>query len=274
MRILTTTDGSSRAEAALRFGAQIAPRASEPLTILTVIEHVTDRSPSQTDAVLARARNILGVQDVRTRVRIGRPAEEILREIEEGGYDLVILGKNRAHTRSALFFRGYTAVNVAKDAPIPVIVVRGEAGPIRRILLCDSGAGISPILGRLTTQLPDLLKGDEEITILHVMSQISAGPGVRGQQLRAGAEELIEMHTPEGELLERDVQVIERPDTHPVPKVRHGLVVDEILAEARSGDYDLVVIGAHRGKGWRRFLLDDLAHKIITYVDRPVMVVR
>ncbi|MBU0510680.1 MAG: universal stress protein [Chloroflexi bacterium] len=274
MRILMTTDGSSRAEAALRFGAQIASRTDEPLTILTVIEHLADRPPPQTDAVLTRARSILGVQDVRTRVRIGRPAEEILREIEEGGYDLVILGKNRAHTWLALFFRGSTVVNVAKYAPVPIIVVRGEFGPIRRILLCDSGAGISPILGRLTAQLPDLLKGDEELTILHVMSQISAGPGVRGQQLRADAEELIETHSPEGELLERDIQVIERPDTHLIPKVRHGLVVDEILAEARSGDYDLVAIGAHRGKGWRSFLLDDLAHKIIAYVDRPVLIVR
>jgi nucleotide-binding universal stress UspA family protein len=56
--------------------------------------------------------------------------------------------------------------------------------------------------------------------------------------------------------------------------VRHGLVVDEIQAEARSGDYDLVVIGAHRGEGWRRILLDDLAHQIIVEMDRPVLVVR
>ena len=54
----------------------------------------------------------------------------------------------------------------------------------------------------------------------------------------------------------------------------HGLVVDEILAEARDGDYDLVVIGTHRGEGWRRILLDDLAHQIIAQVDRPVLIVR
>ncbi len=274
MRILMTTDGSSRAEAALRFGAQIATRTGEPPTILTVIEHTRDRPPPQADVILSGACNLLGMQDVLTRVRIGRPADEILSEVEEGGYDLVILGKNRTHTWLALFFRGSTAVNVVKHAHIPVIVVRGHVGPIRRVMICDSGGGVTPILGRLTAQLPDLLKGDEEITILHVMSQISAGPGVSGQQLRADAEELIETHTLEGELLERDIQVIERPDAHLIPKVRHGLVVDEVLAEARSGDYDLVVIGAHRGKGWRSFLLDDLAHKIIAYVDRPVLIVR
>jgi nucleotide-binding universal stress UspA family protein len=51
-------------------------------------------------------------------------------------------------------------------------------------------------------------------------------------------------------------------------------VVNEILAEVRENSCDLVVIGAHRGQGWRRILLDDLAHQIIAGVDRPVLVVR
>jgi nucleotide-binding universal stress UspA family protein len=52
------------------------------------------------------------------------------------------------------------------------------------------------------------------------------------------------------------------------------LVVDEILAEAAGGDYNLVVIGAHRGAGWERLFLDDLARQIIEQLDRPVLVVR
>jgi nucleotide-binding universal stress UspA family protein len=103
---------------------------------------------------------------------------------------------------------------------------------------------------------------------------MGAGPGVEGHQLRADAEELIEAQAPEGELLERDIQMLEPLSVQLRPMVRHGLVVDEILAEAQAGDYDLVVIGAHRGEGWRRILLDDLAHQIIIHLDRPVLVVR
>jgi nucleotide-binding universal stress UspA family protein len=106
------------------------------------------------------------------------------------------------------------------------------------------------------------------------MSQISAGPGVRGKQLRAEVEELMGERTPEGELLLRDLQALERPGVRSRPKVRHGLVVDEILAEVRDGDYDLVVIGAYRGAGWQRILLDDLAHQIVVQLERPVLVVR
>ena len=56
--------------------------------------------------------------------------------------------------------------------------------------------------------------------------------------------------------------------------MRHGPIVEEILDEASTGDYDLVVIGAHREQGWQRVLLADIAHQIITRLDRPVLVVR
>ena len=106
------------------------------------------------------------------------------------------------------------------------------------------------------------------------MSQMSAGPGVRGKQLRSDTEELIEERTPEGELLGRDIEALANLGLCARAQVRHGLVVEEILEEAQGGDYDLVVIGAYRGQGWQRILLDDLAHRIVVELDRPVLIVR
>lgn len=274
MQILTAICGLPHSEMVLRFGAQIARRTGETPTVITVIRREADRP--RADAILARACQLLKprVANVLTRVRIGHPAEEIIREAEEGGYNLVIVGERQRHDLVSRFLLGSTAERVVEHAPCPVIIAKGKTGPIHRILLCDSGAESPSLLDRFTTQLADLIGNEEEITVLHVMSQISAGPGVRGTQLRAGAEELIENHAPEGELLERDIQLLERLGTHPQPKVRHGLVVDEILEEAQGGNYDLVVIGAHRGEGWRRILLDDLARQIIAQMDRPVLVVR
>jgi nucleotide-binding universal stress UspA family protein len=157
------------------------------------------------------------------------------------------------------------------------------------VLLCDSGrddpsAGLSvalpatsrpgaSILRRFAELAADLLPDGGEIVVLHVMSQISAGPGVRGKQLRSEAEELLQERAPEGELLRRDIEMLQRLGVPARAKVRHGLVVDEILKEVQAGDYDLVVIGAYRGKGWQRILLDDLAHRLVVELDRPVLVV-
>jgi nucleotide-binding universal stress UspA family protein len=274
VRILMATGGSPHSEATLRFGAHISGHMSTIPTLLTVIRREKERP--QADAILAHAARLLkpAVPIVQTQIRIGHPAEEIIREVEEGDYNLVIVGERQRHDLVTRFLLGSTAVRVVEHAPCPVIIAKGKISPVRRILLCDSGVEDPSLLNRFIVQSAELIKGEEEVTVLHVMSQISAGPGIRGQQLRAGAEELMENQAPEGELLEQDVQLLEGLNLHPRPKVRHGLVVDEILAEARDGDYDLVVIGAHRGEAWRRILLDDLAHQIIVQLDRPVLVVR
>jgi nucleotide-binding universal stress UspA family protein len=92
-------------------------------------------------------------------------------------------------------------------------------------------------------------------------------------QLEAPAEELIEAATPEGRWLSQEIRILSQTRASIQPRVRHGLVVDEVLMEALEGDCDLMVIGAHRQNGWQRYLLDDLSHQIIIRADRPILVV-
>lgn len=285
MAIIIAVRDPSMDEASLCLGAEIAHRAGEEAAILTVAGHEEDRVKAET--VLARAGEVLAKQGIqaRTRLRYGHVATEIVREAEEADYDLVIVGASQDRSLVKRLLHGSTMVRVVEHAPCPVIVTKGKVAPVRRILLCDSGAGyalstpntgseVPSLLSRFIEHPADLIAREAEIVVLHVMSQIGAGPGVVGKQLRSDVEELIKEHAPEGELLEEDVHALERLGIQARAVVRHGLVVDEILAEARSGDYDLVVIGAYRGEGWQRILLDDQAHRIIVQMDRPVLVLR
>jgi nucleotide-binding universal stress UspA family protein len=209
-----------------------------------------------------------------TRVRFGRMAQQVLREAAESSYDLIIVGENARPGTWLYRLFGSAACTVAERAPCPVLIVRGQARPLCRLLLCESGILAPSLLDRFSVSLAHLFNDDQRITVLHVMSQMSAGPGVRGAQLRADAEELIAGRTPEGQLLEHDLEILEGAVLFARPKVRHGLVVDEILEEADSGNYDLVVIGAHPYEGWRRFLLENLARRLLVRLNRPVLVVR
>lgn len=310
MPVLVAIDGSWHTDAPLRLGALVAQRSGEPLTVLTVVRPKATGVRDPSDQILARARelDLPGASDTRIRVRIGDPATEIVREADEGGYDLVIVGERTNKNLVARVLMGSTAIRVVEHAPCPVIVAKGRVGPIQRILLCDSGSEdpsvglpsvahnshghlsnsaaanrlgtggtsrVGPSILSRFTQLPlDLLNGAGEIVVLHVMSQMSAGPGVQGKQLRSETEELMEEHAPEGDLLGRDIEALERLGLHAHAKVCHGLVVEEILEEAQRGDHDLVVIGAYRGAGWQRILLDDLAHRIVVELDRSVLVLR
>jgi len=279
VKILIATGGSSHSEKALRFGAKIMLHADETPTVLTVVQRKQDLPLAE--AVLQRARYLLtDIPALETRARVGRPAEQIIAEAKEGGFDLVIVGERHSHTLRARML-GSTSIHVVEHAACPVIIAKGEINtdsgesrPIQRILLCDSGAVVPSLLSRFTAQLADMLHGEEEITVLHVMSQMTAWPGVSDRDLQASAEELMQEQAPEGEWLASNLQVLAHPGVHARAKVRHGGVVEEILAESEENDYDLVVIGAHREAGWQRILLEDIAREIIKRVERPIAVVR
>jgi nucleotide-binding universal stress UspA family protein len=288
MRILIAIDDSPQAQAVLSLGAYLTHSglAGPPPVVLTVARRSEDRS--RAERILADARQSMAVANVQTKLRVGRPDHEILQEAEAGKYDLLVVGEGWRPKRTLARAQDrLTAARVAERAACPVLVALNRTRPldrlwpIRRILLCDSGArstlnalrGDAPPLSRFTARLAEWLGGEEEVTVLHVMSQLSAGPGVRGRQLRAEVDELLAEQAPEGALIEQDVQALDRPGIHAQAKVRHGLVVDEIITEARGGDYDLVVIGAQEEKGWKRLLLDDLAHQILLSIDRTVLVV-
>ncbi len=274
MRILIFTNGFLRTDPALHMGCQLLRRIDQVPTLLRVIDPTIDRHPSRTEAALADACQMMGVEKVEMRVRIGHLPDEIIQEAQGGRYDLLIVSDKKPNALTRFFQKPLT-VRITEGVPCSVLVVKGCLdSEIKRILVCDSGAASSSLLKQFASRMGQLLEGDEDITILHVMSQISAGPGIRGGHLRAEAETLIQTHTPEGGLLERNLETVKQYGLKPTPKVRHGLVVDEILAEAEKGDYDLVVIGAHPRRGWQGYLLDDLARKILTKINRPVLVVK
>lgn len=286
MRILIVVHGLPNDKVTLHLSAQFAHQAGAAITVLAVAGHARDRA--RVEPALAAAREVLTQAPLfESKIRLGSSVHEVVREARENGYDLVIVGEPWHEGLAGRFRPGSESVHLVEHAPCSVLVVKGKPRALRRILLCDSGAGSvladpvlratgvgSPLLARFTAQAAEVLRGEEEITVLHVMSQIGAGPGIPDKHLRAAAEELIEEHAPEGELLMQDVQMLVRPGVQARPLVRHGLVLDEILHEARSGDYDLVVIGAHPGKLWQKLLLDDLARKIMVQIDRPILVIK
>lgn len=274
MQILVATGGAPHSEAALQFAAYIAAQTDKIPTVITVIP--TEAEQDRAEVVLNRARQIFlpTVSEIQTVVRVGHPAEEIIRETETNAYDVVILGERPQHKLMTRFLWSSTAERVLGYAPCPVLIAKGKIAPVQRVLLCDSGNQNSSLLTRVTNQLANLLTHHREVTVLHVMSQIAAGPAADCEQLRADAQTLIEQQTPEGKILARDIELLAGLDVHPRSTVRHGLIVDEILAESVCGDYNLVVIGMHQEKGWHRILLDDLARQIVKQVDRPILVVR
>ncbi len=273
MRTLIIVNDSPLLETVFQYSAQITDKSSAGSTIMMVIPRKRRKDIEATKRIINQAEEYPTLSGFQKKIRVGPQVKEILREAQEGNYELIILGAPSPHRRD--WFNPKTLLTqIVEGAPCSTLIVRGQASRIKHILVCDSGAESANTLRGLITRLIGLLEGLEGITILHVMSQVSAGPGVPGEQLRADAEYLISSHTPEGDLLEKDIRELSLAGVHPDPMVRHGLVVDEILEEASSGGYDLAIIGAHSQAGWQWFLLDNLARKIVDQIDLSLLVVK
>jgi nucleotide-binding universal stress UspA family protein len=272
MRILLCTDGSRYANNSLRFGALISGAHRSEVVVLSVAE--SSRDASRAERALAQARALLaeaGLPSVETRLRHGHAAEQILAEIDERGYDLVVVG-GRGRRAVNRFVPGSTADRLARLSRIPVLIVHGERSALRRVLVCTGGN----IHGEVGAQIGGQIAGPAgaSVTVLHVMSQVPLTPIADALELERSAEEAMALDTGEGRHLRRTLAILQAMGVTGQARLRHGLVVDEILAEAREGDYDLIVVGAHVASGRFTFLLDDVCNQIIKHADRPVLVAR
>lgn len=273
MRILIATGGSGHSDLAVQVGNAFTAEFGGDAVILHVVRQESERQ--QGKALLTRAQRLWAPQltTPEVKMRIGEPAAEIVAEAREGNYRLLVIGE-RIHHRMLSRLLSPTGERVIAQSPCPVLVAKALTREFRQILVCDSGSAEQPLISRFTKAMPELLTSEAEVTVLHVMSQMGAAPGVRAWQLRADADSLMQALTPEGELLVHDLELLEESSAHSEAKIRHGRVVDEILAEAESDIYDLVVIGTHRMEGWQRLLLDDIARQIIHKVQRPILIVQ
>lgn len=283
LHILMYVDETAIAEQAVRYGAQIAAAASATVTLLAVAN--TPAEQTRVRAALERAQSLLPApaQEI---MRPGRGVHELLREAETGRYDLIVVRSRGRRGWSRLAF-GSVAARLARFSPIPVIIVKGPARPsLRRLLACSAADVPSDRVARWSGRLAGWLGA--ELTLMHVMSQLALSPRATLEQLDDTAEEAMAAQTREGRQLARQLEVAQ---THaqqaggaPITlraRLRHGLVVDEVTAEAVKSDCDLVIIGGHQAPATfegadrlRTYLLEDVADQIVMALQRPVMVVK
>lgn len=119
---------------------------------------------------------------------------------------------------------------------------------------------------------------DAVITLLHVhelptmMNGIVPGAdsAIDAQLLRAAAQ--AQIATFRGRLHTRDPRALEGGITIET-KVEGGVPADVILAHARSGAYDLIVMGTHGRTGLQRLLVGSVAEAVIRGSPCPVVTV-
>lgn len=270
MEILIATDGSRFAQEAVNFGVVLGKALDANLSLVGVAEQ-RSRSTKMRSSLHDIAKALDYESPVPVEIRSGRPADQILKAVADSNADMLVAGTRTRGWMGRLLL-GDTAQRLASEIRIPMVLVRRSRPQIQRILVCTGGGEH----GRMDVEVASDIasKASAELIILHVMSQVAVTRRALTEQLQKPAAWHQEHGTPEGEHLSEVMEIAAVRGVEVSTKLRWGLVVDQIVAEARQGDYDLVTLGAHGGVGFRRYLLDDVTEAIISELGRPVLIVR
>jgi nucleotide-binding universal stress UspA family protein len=271
MKILMCSDGSERARRALACAAIIAEATKAEITILGISE--TRQQQGELLDVLAREREVLQRPDLNLQIatKFGDPVEEIIRRTQETPYDLVVIGAELKGAEG-FFLPSAKAYSITESIAPPVLVVPVARAALQRILICTGGGTYIANAVNFTSQLAKDLSA--EVTLLTVTSQPAAMHGTifRRQQ---NVDALLSSDSALARNLRSQKQIIQRIGVPVVVRVRHGIVIDEILAEIEEHDYDLVVAGSWPAHDtWRSYVIGNITRQIVNLTDRPVLVVR
>ena len=265
--MLVGTDGSQRAEEAVRQGVRLAAALGAAVEIVYVVDsahpHRSDVE-AEGESALARAARIAADSGIHAPSRLvaGEPGPALVQEAAEHAVDLVAIGPDAGLLGGAIRI-GQVAHHVMEQAGCSVLLAR-EAGPEfpERIACGVDGSEGSVVTAGVAAEIA--AASSAELRLIHVI------PVFRGDNAEWTLDE-DEASPPE---LEPSVLAAVSRGVVPVREMAMGRPESAIVATAARDRSDLVVVG-HRGvSGVTRVLLGSVSEHVMTHAACSVIVAR
>jgi nucleotide-binding universal stress UspA family protein len=275
MKILFCSDGSGKAERAIRFGARIAIACRAESSILGIAEKPGDEETLRQALQSSREIFTKHHREAQLIIETGRPVKEIVKHCKKTPYDLVVVGA--AH--SSDFWRlldpmwmGVRIYKILEYVKVPVLVVIGEPRALRRILVCTGGASYINKAIQFAGNIAKCSKA--EVNLFHVMPP-TPGMYVEMFQSEEDPERMLASNSDLGRNLRQQKGLLQEFGVFGEIRLRQGEMIPELLQELHEKDYDLVVIGSVPAEDLlSRYVMSNLTQEIINRVMHPVLVVR
>jgi nucleotide-binding universal stress UspA family protein len=271
MKILVCSDGSERCRRAFASAAVIAAATKAETTILGITEN--EQGEGELLETLREEAAVFWEKETKLQIvtKFGDMVGEIIRQTRETNYDLVVIGAERRGTQE-FFLPSTKAYSIAETIAPPVLVVPRPRPDLKRILICSGGGTYIDNAVRFTSKMAKQLSAG--ITLLNVVPE---PPAMHATLFRRqdDVEALLNSGSALARNLRNEKEIVERAGVPVIVRIRHGIVIDQILAEVQGTDYDLVVVGSWPVRDpWRNYVIGNVTRDIINRTDRPVLVIR
>lgn len=288
---LAHSELSPAAAAAVQQGLELAGNAKAAVTfcaVLEISEHamelirediknvfvtVEDYAKKALDRLLDQARQ-QGVSATAV-VRMGSSWDELVKQIEEGKHDLVMIGtRKRSGVARTLF--GSTAQRLLRTAPCPVWIVKPEElRDVREVLVATdltnacqdalhAGVYVSRLLNARLFVVHTLEFPFE--AYLHAAGVAPEEIAKQRNKIRTEARKKLDaqLQKTDGRTLNFGVKT----------EILEGSPDDELPKFIAENGVDLLVIGSHGRQGLGRWVLGNTAERLLPLVQASVLTVR
>jgi len=276
MNVLVATDGSKYGRWGLDWVAKLPFVKPPRVTALHVLDRAVHSLPFRTKLEMRRiearsARTIAYTKKQLASLKLkgtvrreqGVVASVILeRAPKQDG--LLVVG-NKGLGALDRFMLGSVSTKLIHHATCPVLVVKGEAAPLKRIALAIDGspASAKALEFVLTTFQPDYATGKGGHASIHV-SVVHVMPFMKYPEVREAGRRLVD----------QNVQKLVKAGFTAEPVCQLGKPAEVIMEVASKHHADLIVMGAKGLDAVSRFLLGSVSTRVVQYANCSVLVVR
>lgn len=268
LRMAVATDGSP-------FGQRAVTLAGELYTIfggqLTLLVTSTGREGSAKAQQLMKETMelVVGLEPKPESVPlVGFPDEVLLQQLQTRPSDLLVIGAFADRGAGGVHTVGPTAHRLVQEAPMSVLLVKGQRHVFRRVLIC---AGVEDdAVVAVGAQLAQVMNA--KVHLLHVMPPSAAPYLSTGASPTFDVDTALSQGTPLSTMLHEWEHRLEGYGYDRSSIIlQPGSVPEVILQRTRDEDYDLVVVGSESSPG---HFPSSIANTIVRYADQSVLLVR
>ena len=272
---LIATNGFEGTWSSVEYGIEMARLLQMKITLLGVTENPNPAMAGdqrQLDEMLERAVSLCKEKSVRysLEVQVGE-AEKIIPDKANGGDFITVIGP-LGRSRFKRWLAGRSIRPLLERITGPILYVPETRLPLKRILICIGGLGYAESVENLAIQIA--VKNKAEITILHVIPPTDLDYPT-AQKVSSHAEDLVETDTPQGRNLKKGLETAHGHGLEANVIVRQGNIVEEILIEAKTGNYDLLCLGSpYSAHTLRHYYTPNVTAEVAESLLCPVLVAR
>ena len=158
------------------------------------------------------------------------------------------------------------------DITGPILYVPSACIPPKHIIICLGGLGYGISAENLGLEIAARIK--TPVTLLHVVPPIEIDYP-ESRTVRDNWDHLVDTDTLLGRTLRSALDAAQKMDLKANLKLRQGIVIEEILAELKQGEYDLVCMGSPYSRhGLRQFYAPNVTAEVAEVIGCPVLTVR